>query len=759
MADDKEISVKLSANVQSLLQGLKDAQDHTETAVAGMKGDLGSLIESFGAMGPAALALGAVGLAFEAIKESFSFVKDAINETDDMARSFKDLSYQTGISFDELNKLSAAQQLTGGSVQELESWMKGATRSIKSNSDFLVENGVAANKAALMAMPLTDYLQTVMEKAEAIENPMERGVFLQMALGRAGQESAPQIREMLEQLKEAPEVLERYGRSLDQNNVQQMERAERAAGKTSIAMKGLKQTLAETFGDNLTAASERWAGFLADWSNGVHMIFGDSVNVAAQKQIDALKAQIDKARADIVAHGATPVGGGSEDTKPAATHIKTPEDIAAEKKAAEERVAIAKGAQDEIVRSAAASVQEQMKDDRELVAAGQMTYADLVSDMKMAYKQQLDTATAAMEKERRLLAGKPFEQATILNKEKELQQKYYADLNDLDRQSAENARKEKEKAQREDEKAQRQQMELAKLVSADELTTQKAAFENKRRVLDQELSLGQITDAQRLTAERKLVAEEERLQMDALNREQAAAKNDLVKWTQIENQKHALQLKAYADQGKLDTDAVNQSRARWDTWFQAITSGFDTAIKGLIHGTMTWGQAFKSILSSMSDALISESMKMLMQWVSDRLYEMVFGKATRSADITGAASVYSVNAMASAAAIPVVGWAMAPEVGATAFAMGMAMLPSAAGGWDRVPQDTLAQIHKNEMVLPANLAENIRGMASGGSQGGERRSVNISIQAMDGQDVHRVLTKHQDSLFRIFREGGRNGRI
>jgi hypothetical protein len=89
----------------------------------------------------------------------------------------------------------------------------------------------------------------------------------------------------------------------------------------------------------------------------------------------------------------------------------------------------------------------------------------------------------------------------------------------------------------------------------------------------------------------------------------------------------------------------------------------------------------------------------------------------------------------------------------------MAGLASAEGGWDRVPQDTLAMIHKNEMVLPANLAENIRGMASGEDRGGERRSVSITIQAMDGQDVHRVLTKHQDSLFRIFREGGRNGRI
>jgi hypothetical protein len=67
------------------------------------------------------------------------------------------------------------------------------------------------------------------------------------------------------------------------------------------------------------------------------------------------------------------------------------------------------------------------------------------------------------------------------------------------------------------------------------------------------------------------------------------------------------------------------------------------------------------------------------------------------------------------------------------------------------------------MVLPAHLAERVRNMTGdgegGGAQKGERRSVSITIQAMDGQDVHRVLTKHQDSLFRIFREGGRNGRI
>jgi hypothetical protein len=761
MADNQEIAVKISADVKALLQGLKDAQEHTETAAAGMKGDLGSLIESFEKFGMASLAIGAVGLAFEGLKESFSFVKDAIDETNEMARSFKDLSYQTGINFDELNKLSAAQQLTGGTVQELEGWMKGATRSIKANSDFLIENGVAANKAALMAMPLTDYLQTVMEKAEAIENPMERGVFLQMALGRSGQEAAPQIREMLEQLKNAPEILERYGRSLDQNSVQQMERAEHAAGKVSIAMEGLKQTLADTFGDNLIAARERWTEFLSDWANGVHMIFGDGVNVAAQKQIDALKAQIDKARADIVARGAIPVGGDSGKTKPAGKHIKTPEDIAAEKKAAEDRIAIAKMAQDEIIRSAEMSVQEQIKDDKELVASGQMSYADMVSDVKMAYKQQLDTAIAAMEKERNLLAGKPVEQAAILNKEKELQQKYYADLNDLDRQSAENARKEKEKAHREEEKALRQQMELAKLAAKDELNLQKTILEEKDRALDQDLAYGRINEAQWVAMKKAGITQELRAQLDALDAEQKAAKDDLVAWTKIQNQKNALTRQAHLDMEKIEADALEKSRARWSSFFSSMTGGFDSAIQGLVKGTMTWGNAFKTVTDQALSGLISFFVQWGIEEATRWATSLALNKTGNVDEAQGAAALYAVNAMASAAEIPMIGWAMAPGVGEAAYAEGLAMagLASAEGGWDRVPQDTLAMIHKNEMVLPADLAGNIRAMASGGDHESERRNVSITIQAMDGQDVHRVLTKHQDSLFRIFREGGRNGRL
>jgi hypothetical protein len=50
--------------------------------------------------------------------------------------------------------------------------------------------------------------------------------------------------------------------------------------------------------------------------------------------------------------------------------------------------------------------------------------------------------------------------------------------------------------------------------------------------------------------------------------------------------------------------------------------------------------------------------------------------------------------------------------------MGWAAVASAAGGWDEVPRDQMAMIHKKEMVLSAPLAEKIRDMTSRGQGGG-----------------------------------------
>ena len=106
-----------------------------------------------------------------------------------------------------------------------------------------------------------------------------------------------------------------------------------------------------------------------------------------------------------------------------------------------------------------------------------------------------------------------------------------------------------------------------------------------------------------------------------------------------------------------------------------------------------------------------------------------------------AAALGAVNAMASVAAIPFVGWAMAPGVGAETYATGSAFatMASARNGFD-IPAgvNPITQLHEREMVLPQKQADAVRQMADGGGGGGAFRPT-LNIQAMNSQDVIKSL--------------------
>ncbi|MBI1751869.1 MAG: hypothetical protein HY014_05410 [Acidobacteria bacterium] len=760
---DNEVNVKISADIKSFLQGMKEASENVEKSTAAIKGDLGSMIESFEHLGFASLAIGVVGLAFEGLKESAEFIKESIEETHELARSFKDLAYQTGISHEELNNLNTAQTLEGGTIQELEGWMKGATKAIKANADMLVENGIAASKAELMAMPFTDYLKKVMAAAESIHDPMRRGIFLQEALGRAGMEAAPQIREMLEQLEVAPETLRRYGRAIGQDNVEDMERFEHATGKVKIATQGLKQTLAETFGDNLVTAKERWADFVSNWSAGLHELLGDGPNVAIRKQIEAMKKEIAKGQEEIRAMGGVapemPGEQGHEQEVGKKIHIN--EEINDAKKAAADRLAIRRLTDGAIIRSAEYVFQEQVKNDKELVASSAMTQAEMEADLRRAAKERLDTVMSALKDEEKANARMPVELKATLDKEKQAQEQYSASMLELGRQTSEQARKDKEKTDAEAEKARKQNLELAKRGAQDKLNLVHSELEAKERVLDQDLAFGRINEDQWVAMRKAGVAQELKAQLDALNTEQKAAEGDLVHWTKIENQKSALRRKADGDIQKLDIEAVNRSKTRWDGFFSSMTGGWESAVKGLIHGTLTWGDAFKEVLNQGLDGLIS----FFVRWGEEEAIKWAtseaMGRTGRTEEATGAAAVYAINAMASVAAIPFWGWAAAPGVGAEAYGAGLAFagLASAEGGWERVPSDQVAQLHKNEQVLPASYAEGLRSLVAShqtgeGQQSGGETHVHFHGTLIDST----FWQKHQGPIIQTVQDAIRNRR-
>jgi hypothetical protein len=92
------------------------------------------------------------------------------------------------------------------------------------------------------------------------------------------------------------------------------------------------------------------------------------------------------------------------------------------------------------------------------------------------------------------------------------------------------------------------------------------------------------------------------------------------------------------------------------------------------------------------------------------------------------------------------------------------IVPSAQGGWavpSLGPEGVLAQLHSNEMVLPANISQGLQGMfaaptgGNGGGAGGGPLVVNVS--AIDSQDVKRFFHNNGGLLVAALNKAMRNG--
>jgi hypothetical protein len=128
----------------------------------------------------------------------------------------------------------------------------------------------------------------------------------------------------------------------------------------------------------------------------------------------------------------------------------------------------------------------------------------------------------------------------------------------------------------------------------------------------------------------------------------------------------------------------------------------------------------------------------------------VLAKSAEATAVVGAnAAEAASGAAASQAAIPFAG----PALAAAAFASIMALvlgakssIPSARGGYD-IPAgvNPLAQLHQEEMVLPAGLANPMRELLAGGGNGGA-----VHIHTKGGDFIHK------NDLARMLKQLGRD---
>ena len=650
---DQEIAVKISADVKSLLQGMKDSQESVQTATEGMKGDLGALIESFEKMGPAALAMGAVGLAFEAMKEGFDFVKEAVNSTFELSESFKVLTYATGATILEMNQYTAAMELSGGSTEDLQHLMIGMQRGIKANSDVLVANGVAADKAALQGMSFVEYVTKVKEIAENMATPTERMQFLIQALGRSGAMAGEQLNEFVENLKKAEGA-----KIITDQSMKNLEESKESIGRLKIAQ--------QEYAAQVSASATPVANFFRDLHTWYLQQEIDHAAMMKYQQEELSGARYNEGTADAGREGmhAKGMSGGGQGKQ----KLVDKEDLAAQKAAAAsaeaDRLAMAKGSAEEELKIAVDNVNARIAADKHLVDMGALDYDEMVANSKDAARDKLEAEQAEGEREIALAQGKASVIAGIRAKMADQEREYHKTIQALDDQAEKHWKEGLDKEAEEERKFADLDRKIHEEIAKDVEKNQKKRLEGEMKILGQ------------------------------------------------------------------------------------ITNGWDGAIQKMIHGQMSLKDGVIGAVKQMEDQIEKSLINMGLQWMKYFILQQIEGDKAHMTQVMTQAKSAAAGAWNATVGIPFIGPVLAPIAAAASFTGVMAF---AEGGWDRVPSDQVAMIHKNEMVLPANIAEPVRQMAARGGGGGDVH--------FHGTTSSGFFIAHQNELVAALKAAGRNGKF
>ena len=272
------------------------------------------------------------------------------------------------------------------------------------------------------------------------------------------------------------------------------------------------------------------------------------------------------------------------------------------------------------------------------------------------------------------------------------------------------------------------------------------AAKRTETILDGELQRHEITMSQWLAQSKEALLQEQTAIKTAADQALAsAALTSAQKVKIIADETHKL-----AD---LDTQWVRDQQKsaeevakNWQSAFNELNSAFEGQVSGLLKGTTTWAQAVKNVLASLTEDLIKFFLKWGLEQAETVAKNILLGNAQVAAHLTGNAAMAASDATTSSAgALSSLGSSLkaiqadaaatfggvfaflSPIMGPAASgpATASAAAVTAAGGvigamdigaWN-LPQDQLAFVHKNELIMPSAEAGAFRSMLSGAASG------------------------------------------
>ena len=305
---------------------------------------------------------------------------------------------------------------------------------------------------------------------------------------------------------------------------------------------------------------------------------------------------------------------------------------------------------------------------------------------------------------------------------------------------------------------------------------------------------GLISKQKLLDAERAYVKAKYAIELQALQDEKALLLAGGQDVASEDNQILKLAQQLQTQLAALDKKGAADRNATFKAWTNGLTSGFHSAISGMIQGTQNFSQAFRSIMGSALDFAITQVWKTLSAHIAaeiDKTTATATGATTREG-IETAAAHKSIMKDAKTAATKSYNWGASwggPVAGAIAAALAfagvMAFDSFETGGL--VNKTGLIFAHQGEGVLTAptlsmlrtvNAAVNRSGGAgaalsaihSGASWGASGRGAMQPAAAGGGSgDVHlhingcfdpkTFFNQHQGQILSTIKEGVKNRRV
>lgn len=778
---------KISSSVQRSMTQVEAA---TNDATAAIKRTQRESTEAASGIGSAFGSLRSMlGGVFSGLVAGFSIkmITDEVVAFADRAERLQNVAQIAGTTATAISRLHAVAEPLGITTDAVDNGMKRLARSIveaQRGSDTAVEAFKSLNISTeeLKSMSLEQVLARVADRFKDTEDGAGKAAVAQMLLGRSGADLIPLLNQGSEAMKEQADEAERLNAVMGDEAVAAGAALDNALDKLKMSGTGLKNTMAQALAPALQFVAESFTdgtGTATDFGSvfkGVATIVIGATTVIRQSWnvVSSIVRAITVSIAGII----DAIGKAARmDFAGAKAALQSGREMVLEE------LGGMLDRQQQIAEKFKSSMQSMWGDTKPQSGASSESGS---GEPKGTIEFQDKGAAAAAAKEAeeaKRIAQERFEyELEKLRGQLEEFRKGSEERLAIARQMTERVKEQYGAESREYERAKREELRIAREVE-----------DEKRRLQDQALTLGQERAAHEIAAERLKadyllstgqITAVQRSQMEMQLEEQLYAMKlaylekrlELYRMEPLEvekinadilrlKQEHELQML------QMDVQHFETSKAQWDQYFQVINDAFSNSIQGMIFQGMTLQEAMGNIFQAILGQLIQTGVKMLTNWIATQAgmtTATVTGAAVRTtAEVTSAKTSTAANAGAAIknimtkavevfanvynaiAGIPYVGPFLAPvmAVAAGATIVGLVgKVASAEGGWDRVPYDGARTIlHKEEMVLPAPLAEGIRGMVENG-QGNGRPQVNV--YAMDRRDVQRYYDDHADDMVR-----------